>query len=52
MCESLGYRVQSLKRVRIMNINLDVPTGKYRELTKKELLELNRLLENSSKTYE
>jgi len=52
MCEALGYRVQSLKRVRIMNINLDVPTGKYRELTKKELLELNRLLENSSKTYE
>jgi len=52
MCEALGYRVRSLKRVRIMNINLDVPTGEYRELTKKELLELNRLLENSSKTYE
>ena len=52
MCEALGYRVRSLKRVRIMNINLDVPTGKYRELTKKELLELNRLLENSAKTYE
>jgi len=52
MCEALGYRVRSLKRVRIMNVNLDVPTGKYRELTKKELLELNRLLENSSKTYE
>ena len=30
MCESLGYKVQSLKRVRIMNIKLDVPTGKYR----------------------
>jgi 23S rRNA pseudouridine2604 synthase/16S rRNA pseudouridine516 synthase len=29
-----------------------VPTGKYRELTKEELLELNRLLENSSKTYD
>ena len=52
MCEALGYRVLSLKRVRIMNINLDVPRGKYRELTKKELLELNRLLEKSSKTYE
>ena len=52
MCESLGFRVQSLKRVRIMNIKLDVPTGKYRELTKEELLELNKLLENSSKTYE
>ena len=50
MCESLGYRVSSLKRIRIMNIKLDVPTGKYRELTKGELLELNRLLENSAKT--
>ena len=52
MCEALGYKVRSLKRVRIMNINLDVPIGKYRELTKEELLELNKLLENSSKTYE
>ena len=51
MCESLGYRVQSLKRIRIMNIKLDVPKGKYREFTKEEILELNRLLENSSKTY-
>ncbi len=51
MCDSLGYRVRSLKRVRIMNIKLDVPTGKYREFTKEELIELNRLLENSSKTY-
>ena len=51
MCESLGYKVKSLKRVRIMNIKLDVPIGKYRELTKEELLELNVLLKNSSKTY-
>ena len=50
MCESLGYRVRSLKRVRIMNIKLDVPTGKYREFTKEELFELNRLLKKSSKT--
>ena len=52
MCETLGYRVQSLKRVRIMNIKLDVPTGKYRELTKEELQELNKSLENSSKTFD
>ena len=52
MCESLGYRVKSLKRVRIMNIKLDIPSGKYREFTKKELLELNRLLENSSKIFD
>ena len=52
MCESQGYRVQSLKRVRIMNIKLDLPTGEYREFTKKELFKLNVLLENSSKTFD
>ena len=52
MCESLGYKVESLKRVRIMNIKLDVPIGKYREFTKEEILELNELLENSSKTFD
>ena len=52
MCEELGYRVKSLKRVRIMNIKLDIPTGKYREITKEELLELNELLENSFKTFD
>ena len=51
MCESLGYRVKSLKRVRIMNIKLDIPTGKYREFTNEELLELNELLKDSSKTF-
>ena len=52
MCESLDYKVQSLKRIRIMNIKLDIPTGKYREFTKKELSELNELLKNSSKTFD
>ena len=52
MCESLGYRVKTLKRVRIMNIKLDLPIGKYREFTKEELFELNRLLEKSSKTFD
>jgi len=51
MCESLGFRVESLKRVRIMNIKLNLPKGKYREFTKEELLELNLLLEKSSKTF-
>ena len=51
MCEALGYRVQSLKRVRIMNIKLDIPKGKYREFTKGELFELNRLLEKSQKHF-
>ena len=52
MCYSLGYRVKSLKRVRIMNIRLDIPIGKYRKFTNEEFLELNRLLENSSKLYD
>jgi len=52
MCESLGYRVLSLKRIRIMNIKLDIPTGKYREFTEEEILELNRLLAKSLKTFE
>ena len=52
MCETLGYRVKSLKRVRIMNIKLDLPTGKYREFTKEELFELKELLKNSSKTFD
>ena len=52
MCESLGYKVKSLKRIRIINIKLDIPIGKYRLFTKKELFDLNRLLENSSKTYD
>ena len=52
MCETLGYRVKSLKRVRIMNIKLDLPIGKFREFSKEELSELNELLKNSSKIFE
>ncbi len=52
MCEYLDYEVTALKRIRIINISLDVPVGKYRELTKKELDKLNELIEPSSKTEE
>jgi len=52
MCEYLGYHVQQLKRVRIMNIHLDLPNGKYREMTKEEFRELNNLLADSSKTLD
>ena len=41
-----------LTRVRIMNIKLDVPVGKWRDLTPQEMNELNGLLEDSSKTFE
>lgn len=51
MCEYLDYDVQTLKRMRIMNISLDVPVGKYREFTDSELKELNKLLEDSTKTF-
>jgi 23S rRNA pseudouridine2604 synthase len=40
MCDYFGYQVVSLKRIRIMHIHLDVPVGKYRELTKSEIKEL------------
>lgn len=37
MCDSLGYKVVKLKRIRIMNILLgDLEVGKYREVTKQE----------------
>lgn len=41
MCDFLGYRVTTLKRVRIMNIELgDLPVGEYRELEGEELQSL------------
>ena len=50
MCEFLDYRVNKLKRVRIMNVELDLPVGKWRDLSKQELKEIYRLCANSSKT--
>jgi 23S rRNA pseudouridine2604 synthase len=52
MCEYLGYRVTKLKRVRIMNVRLDIPVGEWRDLTREELAEIHRLSEDSSKTHE
>lgn len=52
MCEYFDYTVVALKRIRIINISLDVPAGKYRELTKTEMAELNRLIGDSTKTEE
>lgn len=52
MCEYLDYEVTALKRTRIINISLDVPVGKYRELTNAEINQLNKLIEPSSKTEE
>ncbi len=53
MCNYLGYEVRKLKRVRIMNILLDdLKVGEYRNFTKQEFSELNRLIKDSSKTEE
>lgn len=52
MCEFLGYEVTSLKRIRIMNVNLDIPVGEWRDLTSKEINTINNLLGESTKTEE
>lgn len=52
MCEYFGYKVTSLKRIRIMNIKLGrLKTGGYRNLTEAELVELRRLIKDSANTY-
>lgn len=44
MCETLGYKVKSLKRIRVMNIKLNnLKPGEYRELVEEEKRELYRL---------
>ena len=52
MCEYLDYRVIKLKRIRIMNVSLDIPVGKWRNLTENEVKEINRLVSISSKTHD
>lgn len=48
MCETFGYRVKRLVRVRIMNISLDgLKAGTYRDITPEERRELGRLTEHS-----
>lgn len=51
MCEYLGYEVVRLKRTRIMNVKLDVPTGEYRELTSEELKTIQTMVSDSAKTH-
>ena len=48
MCQMLGYRVKTLKRVRIMNIELsDLKEDTYRDVTAEELKVLTSMLEGS-----
>ena len=49
MCEALGCKVITLKRIRIMNVKLgDLKEGKYRTISEQEYKELMYLLENST----
>jgi len=53
MCDYLNYDVTSLKRTRIMNVNLEgLKVGEWRELSEKEMLEINNMISDSSKTEE
>ncbi|NQZ59850.1 MAG: 23S rRNA pseudouridine(2604) synthase RluF [Lentisphaeraceae bacterium] len=53
MCEHLGYRVNSLARLRIMNVSLGkLKIGSWRHLTRSEMEEINTLVASSSKTQE
>ncbi len=48
MCEALGCRVISLKRIRVMNIELgDLPIGQWRSIEGKEREELRKALEKN-----
>ena len=51
MCEYLGYKVATLTRVRIMNVELaNLPLGKWRYFTLPEIDKLNQMVAESSKT--
>lgn len=53
MCEYLDYNVVKLERIRIMNVTLgNLPLGQWRNLTFKELEEINTLIKTSVKTLE
>jgi 23S rRNA pseudouridine2604 synthase len=52
MCRYLSYNVRALKRVRIMNLKLDIPIGVWRDLKPSELSTLNHLLSGSQKIHE
>lgn len=53
MCETFGYRVTRLKRIRIMNIKLGkLKSGEYRNFTAAELQEILNRVKDSSGTME
>ncbi|CAM4186928.1 23S rRNA pseudouridine(2604) synthase RluF [Pseudoalteromonas byunsanensis] len=53
MCEYLGYEVTTLKRVRIMNVNLNgLRPGQWRHLSDAEMRAINDSISDSAKTEE
>ena len=53
MCEYLDFEVRTLKRIRIMNIELgSLKKGKYRRFTAQEFSDLQELINESSVTEE
>ncbi|MEQ9186167.1 MAG: 23S rRNA pseudouridine(2604) synthase RluF [Cryomorphaceae bacterium] len=50
MCEYFGYEVMKLKRTRIMHMSLDVPSGQWRPFTDEEVMKMEEVLKDSSKT--
>lgn len=53
MCEVLGYKVSTLRRIRVMNLTLgNLETGRWRYLTPEETTEMHTLLAASSGTKE
>ena len=53
MCKHFGYEVTKLERVRIMNVSLKgLPQGEWRDFTDDELIELFKLIEDSSSEEE
>ena len=52
MCEYLEYEVKRLKRIRIMNIELDTKVGEWRDLRPDELKKLRQLVGDSEKTID
>jgi 23S rRNA pseudouridine2604 synthase len=51
MCEYLDYEVLKLRRIRIMNVTLDIPIGEWRDLTEKEIKDIKKLISSSRGTY-
>ena len=50
MCRAFGFRVKRLVRIRVMNVKLgDLEVGKYRELSRDEVLRLRELCEGNER---